>query len=69
MQVPFLDLKAHHGPFRAEFLAAIGEVIDSGAFASGPFVARFEAEFAAFCGTRFAVGLGSVVVLGTIAQE
>jgi dTDP-4-amino-4,6-dideoxygalactose transaminase len=37
---------------RAEFLAAIAEVIDAGAFAGGPFVARFEQEFAAYCGTR-----------------
>jgi len=59
MQVPFLDLKAHHAPFRAEFLAAIAEVIDSGAFAGGPFVARFEEDFAAFCRTRHAVGVGS----------
>lgn len=58
-QVPFLDLKAHHAPRRAEFLAAIGEVIDSGAFAGGPFVAKFEQEFAAFCDTPFAIGVGN----------
>ena len=59
MKVPFLDLHAHHAPLRAEFLAAIAEVIDAGAFAGGPFVARFEAEFAAYCGTRTAVGVGN----------
>ncbi len=58
-QVPFLDLKAHHAPRRAEFLAAIGEVIDSGAFAGGPFVAKFEQDFAAFCDTPFAIGVGN----------
>ena len=57
--VPFLDLKAQHDPLRAEILAAIGEVIDSSAFAGGPFVAKFEDEFAAFCGTRFCVGVGN----------
>ena len=59
MKVPFLDLKAHHAPLRAEFDAAIGEVIDSGAFAGGPFVANFEKDFAAYCDCRHAIGVGS----------
>jgi dTDP-4-amino-4,6-dideoxygalactose transaminase len=58
-KVPFLDLAVHHAPLRAEFDAAISEVIDSGAFAGGPIVAEFEKEFAAFCGARYANGLGS----------
>ena len=58
-KVPFLDLKAHHAPLRAEFDQAIGEVIESGAFAGGPFVAQFEDEFAAFCGSRHAIGVGN----------
>lgn len=59
MTVPFLDLKAHHMPLRAEFLEAVAQVIDSGAFASGPFVAAFEKDFAEFCGAPFAIGVGS----------
>ncbi len=59
MQVPFLDLKAQHDPLRDEILAAIGEVVDVNAFAGGPFVKKFEDEFAAFCHTRHAVGLGN----------
>ena len=58
-KVPFLDLTAHHTPLRAEFDEAISEVIDSGAFAGGPVVAEFEREFAAFCGSLYATGLGS----------
>ena len=58
-KVPFLDLKAHHAPLRAEFDRAIGEVIDSAAFAGGPVVAKFEEEFAAFCGSRHAIGVGN----------
>lgn len=57
--VPFLNLRAQHDPLRGEILAAIQEVIDTNAFAGGPFVARFEDEFAQFCQTRHAVGLGS----------
>ncbi|HEU6449324.1 MAG TPA: DegT/DnrJ/EryC1/StrS family aminotransferase [Verrucomicrobiae bacterium] len=57
--VHFLDLKAHHEPMRSEILAAINEVIDTSAFAGGPFVAKFEEEFAGFCETLHAVGVGS----------
>ena len=59
VRVPFLDLKAHHAPLRTEIDLAIAEVIDSGAFAGGPVVAQFEDEFAAFCGTRHAIGVGN----------
>jgi dTDP-4-amino-4,6-dideoxygalactose transaminase len=59
MRVPFLDLSAHHAPLRDEISAAIEEVIDSGAFAGGPFVTRFEETFAAYCDCQYAVGVGS----------
>ena len=59
MQVPFLDLKIHHDSIRAELDAAVRDVIDSSAFAGGPFVAKFEEEFAEFCGCAHAIGLGN----------
>src|ERR1700736_49362 len=59
MSVPFLNLKAHHAPIRAELDRAIKDVIDSNAFAGGPFVERFEEKFAAYCGCQYAVGVGS----------
>lgn len=59
MRVPFLDLKAHHAPIRVELDAAIREVIDCGAFAGGPYVERFEEDFAKFCGVPFSVGVGN----------
>jgi len=40
MQVPFLNLRAPHDALRNEINAAIQEVIDSNAFAGGPFVAK-----------------------------
>jgi dTDP-4-amino-4,6-dideoxygalactose transaminase len=57
--VPFLDLKSHHAPLREEFIDAIGEVINAAAFTGGPFVARFEADFAAYCDCPHAIGVGS----------
>lgn len=59
MNVPFLDLKAQHEPIRAELMSAINDVIDRGAFAGGPFVAQFEEDFAAFCASCHAVGVGN----------
>lgn len=58
-KVPFLDLKAGHAPLREEFDQAIREVIDCNAFAGGPFVTKFEEEFAVFCECKYAIGLGS----------
>lgn len=59
MKVPFLDIAAGNEALRAEINAAIQEVIDTSAFAGGPFVARFEQEFAAFCDCPHCVGVGS----------
>src|SRR5437868_2733417 len=59
MHVPFLDLRAQNEPLRNEILAAINDVIDKSSFAGGPFVNAFEQDFAAFCGAKHAIGLGS----------
>jgi dTDP-4-amino-4,6-dideoxygalactose transaminase len=59
MIVPFLDLKAHHEPILDEINRAIREVIDSSAFAGGPFVVDFESEFAAYCDASYAIGVGN----------
>jgi dTDP-4-amino-4,6-dideoxygalactose transaminase len=59
MKVPFLNLKAHHAPLLEKFNRAIREVIESSAFAGGPFVERFEGEFAAYCGSGYAIGVGN----------
>jgi len=42
-----------------EINGAIGDVIDSAAFAGGPFVTRFEEEFAVYCDCQHAIGVGS----------
>jgi dTDP-4-amino-4,6-dideoxygalactose transaminase len=59
MHVPFLDLRAHHEPLMDEFVNAFRQVTDASAFAGGPFVARFETEFAGFCGSRHGLGVAS----------
>jgi dTDP-4-amino-4,6-dideoxygalactose transaminase len=59
VRVPFLDLKAHHDPLREEVNAAIQEVIAVNAFAGGPFVEKFEQDFAPFCDCKHAIGVGN----------
>jgi len=59
MPIPFLDLRAQHATRRAEILASVGQVIDQCAFAGGPFVEAFEQDFAAFCRTKHAMGVGN----------
>lgn len=59
MNIPFLDLKAQYKTIRTEINIAIEKVLYSAAYASGPFVEEFEKDFAAFIGTRNAVGVNS----------
>lgn len=59
MRVPFMDLRALHEPIRDEIQTAIQDVIDCCAFAGGPFVEKFEKEFAEFCQCDYAIGVGS----------
>jgi dTDP-4-amino-4,6-dideoxygalactose transaminase len=59
MKVPFLDLKTQYQTIKPEIQTALNEVLENTAFAGGPFVAKFEKEFAAFCECKHAVGVGS----------
>ena len=59
MNVPFLDLKAQYSSIREEINHTIQEVLDSCAFSGGPFVEKFEKEWAAYCKVPHAVGVGS----------
>lgn len=53
--VPFADLHAQYLTIKQPIDAAIAEVIHSSAYIRGPFVQRFEAEFAAAVGARHCV--------------
>jgi len=59
MKVPFLDLRSQYKSIEQEISDATTQVLESCAFAGGPFVAQFEKEFASFCGCELAVGVGS----------
>ncbi|MFB6394240.1 DegT/DnrJ/EryC1/StrS family aminotransferase [Polymorphospora lycopeni] len=58
-RVPFRDIRAENAAFRDELVAATTTVVDEGAFVLGEQCALFEAEWAAYCATAHAVGVGS----------
>jgi len=59
LKIPLVDLKAQYESIKEEIDAAINSVIQQGQFILGPDVQAFEKELAAYCGTRFAVGVAS----------
>jgi dTDP-4-amino-4,6-dideoxygalactose transaminase len=59
MNIPLIDLSIQHRNLRNEINAAIQGVLDRGDFILGQDVTKFEEEFAAYCGTKYAVGVDS----------
>ena len=57
--LPFLDLSPMSDEVREEVLAGWAELTRTGQFVGGDTVTRFEEEWAAFCGTRYAVGVAN----------
>jgi len=58
-QIPFVDLKAQYATIKGEVLPAIEEVLEGMQLTMGPNTRAFDEEFAAFCGTKHAIGVGS----------
>ncbi len=59
MNIPWVDLTIQHRNIRSEINSAIQNVLDRGDFILGHDVAKLEEEFAAYCGTKYAVGVDS----------
>lgn len=59
MMVPFLDLRAAQNELAAELEHACQRVLNSGHYILGPETEAFETEFAAYCGTKYALGVGN----------
>ncbi|HLO17251.1 MAG TPA: DegT/DnrJ/EryC1/StrS family aminotransferase, partial [Anaerolineales bacterium] len=59
MNIPLIDLSIQHRNLRAEINSAIDGVLDRADFILGQDVSKLEEEFAAYCGTRYAVGVDS----------
>jgi len=57
--IPYTALAREAGEIKKELLAAVERVLDSGRYILGPEVAAFEREFAGYCQTGFAAGVGN----------
>ncbi len=57
--VPFIDLTAQYRTIRSDVREAVEQVFESQAFVLGEAVERLEADIAAYCDSRYAVGCAS----------
>ena len=57
--IPLVDLKAQYKTIKEEVRAAIDDVLEGMQLTIGPNVKAFDQEFAAFCGAKHAIGVGS----------
>ena len=59
MRVPFVNLGLQYKNYRKEIIKAFDKISLKGNYILGKDLKAFEKEFASFCGTRFAIGLGN----------
>ena len=59
MNVPFLDLRATYLELKTEIDAAVARVLDSGWYLLGAELEAFEAEYAAYTGARYCIGVAN----------
>jgi len=57
--IKFLDLHKINERFRPEFDAKIKSILDSGWYLQGKENERFSADFATYCGTKYALGVAN----------
>jgi len=57
--IPFLDLRTPHRELEAELLQVVQQAFRTAGFIGGPMLQAFEGAFAAFCSTRYCVGVSS----------
>lgn len=59
MKIPFLDLKEINSKYQAQLIEAASNVINSGWYIGGNYLAKFEAEFAQYCGVKYCIGVAN----------
>ena len=59
MKVPFFDLKKQYFSIKEEIASTLKSVFEDSAYSDGKYVAEFEKNFAAFCSTKYAIGVNS----------
>ena len=58
-KIDFLNLKAVNEKYKSEIMVGIERVIDSGWYINGSEVKSFEAEFAAYTGVKYCIGVAN----------
>ena len=58
-KIEFFSFKDAPDSLKEEWIIAAGEVIKSGQFIGGPFVEKFETEWASYLGVNHAIGVGN----------
>jgi dTDP-4-amino-4,6-dideoxygalactose transaminase len=58
-QIPFLDMLSPYVEMKNELDSAYRRVMESGWYILGEEVKAFESEFAAYCGTKYCIGVGN----------
>jgi dTDP-4-amino-4,6-dideoxygalactose transaminase len=58
-QIPFIDLPQQHKALEEELVEVFRDALRTASFIGGQQVQAFEEEFAAFCGTKYCVGVNS----------
>jgi len=56
MNIPLVDLKANYHSIKKEIDSAIQDVLESSSFIMGPYVKKFEEDFARFCQVKHGIG-------------
>lgn len=59
MKIPFLDLKEVNAKYQSQLIGAASNVINSGWYIGGDYLAKFESEFARYCGVQYCVGVAN----------
>ncbi len=59
MKIPFLDLKNINFRYNSELIEAASNVINSGWYIGGNNLDKFEAEFSAYCGVKYCIGVAN----------
>ncbi len=57
--IPFLDLHKINQRYESDFKSKFNSFLDSGYYVLGTNVAAFEKEYAAYCGTKYCIGVGN----------
>ena len=57
--IKFLDLKQINKQYESEFKEIFNNFLDSGHYILGDSLLKFENEFAAYCGTKFCIGVSN----------